>query len=375
MKANVLHLINTGLFSPYFLDIARYHDRSAFSMSFCTLEPRAVMHDILEKEGIRTFSLNACLRTHYPGAALRLGALLRKERINILQTHLFRSTVVGALAAWALRRNRVKILLTRHYSDEHHVFLSDSPCRKRAVLAMESLTTGLAEIVIANSRYTKEVMVSREGAHPNKIEVIPYGIDFSRYSISPQATETLRNTLGLGGKTVLGIASRLTVVKGHEVLFKALSRLAEPNLVLLVIGDGPMLQPLQDLAKTLGIALQTRFIGFQENLPAVFSAMDVLVHPSLSEGLGQVIMEGMLMGLPIVASRIRPIDELITDNVHGLMFTPGDAEALARCLGELLASPERRKALGAAGKQHVLEHFGIERMIRAYETIYEQLIE
>jgi len=374
MKANVLHLINTGQFSPYFLDIARYHDRSAFPISFCSLQHREVMHALLEKEGIRTFALNAYNKYHYLGAALRLGSIMKKEQVNILQTHLFPSTVVGALAR-VLRRKRVKVLLTRHYSDEYHIFLNDFPWRKRSVLALESLTTKLADIVIANSNHTKEVMVSREGAPPNKIEVIPYGMDFSRYSVSPLATETIRNTLGLGGKTVLGIAGQLTARKGHEVLFKALSKLVEPNLVLIVIGSGPMDQQLQDLAKTLRIAHQTRFIGFQENLPAVFSVLDILVHPSLSEGLGQVIMEGMLMGLPIVASPVRPINELMTDNVHGLLFNPGDDDALARCLGQLIGSPERRKAMGAAGKKHAFEHFGIERMISAYEAIYKRLIE
>jgi len=374
MKARVLHLINTGLFSPYFLDIARHCDRSAFSMFFCTLEPRAVMHDILEREGIRTFALNAYNKYHYLGAALRLSEILKKEKINILQTHLFRSTVIGALAR-VLRRNRVKILLTRHYSDEHHVFLGDSPWRKRSVLALESLTTKLADIVIANSIYSKEVMVSMESASPDKIEVIPYGMDFSRYRVSSQETEALRNTLGLEGKTVLGIAARLTAVKGHEVLFKALSRLTEPNLVLLVIGEGPLNRQLQDLVKTLGIAHQTHFLGFRENLPTVFSVLDILVHPSFSEGFPQVIMEGMLMGLPIVASRIRPIDELVTDDVNGLVFNPGDVDTLARRIRELLESPERRKAMGAAGKQYAIEHFGIERMIRAYEAIYERLIE
>jgi len=374
MKARVLHLINTGLFSPYFLDIARHCDRSAFSMSFCTLEPRAVMHDMLEKEEIQTFSLNACTKLHYPGAVVRLGSLLKKERIDILQTHLFPATVVGALA-WALRRKRVKVLLTRHYSDESHIFYSDSSRRKRTVLALESLTTKLADIVIANSNYTKEVMVSMEGAPPEKIEVIPYGMDFSRYRVRPQETESLRKEIDLGSKTVLGVAARLTEVKGHHVLFKALSKLSEPNLVLLIIGTGPKNQQLQDLAKTLDIAHQTRFIGFQENLPAVFSALDILVHPSFSEGLGQVIMEGMLMGLPIVASPVKPIDELVTDKVHGLLFGPGDADALANCLKQLLAYPDHRKAMGAAGKKHALEHFGIERMIRAYEAIYKRLIE
>jgi glycosyltransferase involved in cell wall biosynthesis len=181
-------------------------------------------------------------------------------------------------------------------------------------------------------------------------------------------------TLGLGNKIVLGVAARLTAVKGHEFLFKALSKLSEHNVILLVIGSGPLDQQLQDLVKTLGIAHQTRFIGFQENLPAVFSVLDILVHPSLSEGLGQVIMEGMLMGLPIVASPVRPIDELMTHNVHGLLFNPGDVDALVRYLGQLIASPERRKVMGSAGKQHALECFGIERMMRAYEGIYERLI-
>jgi len=373
MKANVLHLINTGQFSPYFLDIARYHDRSAFPLFFCTLQDRAVMHDIFEKEGIKTFSLNAWTKAHYPGAALRLGALLKKEHINILQTHLFPSTVVGALT-WLVCPNRVRILVTRHYSDVYHISLCGSPWRKRIMVTLESLTTVLADMVIACSKHSKEVMVSREGAPPNKIEVIPYGMDFSRYSVSPLATETIRNTLGLGGKTVLGIAGQLTAIKGHEVLFKALSKLVEPNLVLLVIGEGAMNQQLQDLAKTLGIGHQTRFIGFQENLPAVFSILDILVHPSFSEGFPQVIMEGMLMGLPIVASRIRPVEELVTDNVHGLLFLPGDVEALRRCLERLLASPGLRKEMGAAGRQYALEHFGIERMIQAYEAIYERLI-
>jgi len=374
MKANVLHLIDTGQFSPYFLDIARHHDRSAFRISFCTLQPRAAMHDILEKEGIRTFSLNACVKAHYPGAALRLRSLLRREQISILQTHLFNSTMVGALAC-TFRWNRVRFLLTRHYSDIVHVFLRNSPWKQRSVLALEKLATAFADVVIANSSYTKEVMVSEEGASPNKIKAIHYGMDFSRYRVSPETTENLRRGLDLGGKIVLGIAGRLEKGKGHEVLLEALSKLTETSLILLVIGDGPKRQTLHDLAKALGIAHQTRFLGFREDLPAVFSVLDVLVHPSFSEGLGQVIMEGMLMGLPIVASRIKPIDELVTDDVHGLLFPPGDADALARCLELLLESPERRKALGAAGKQYALEHFGIERMMHAYEAIYERLID
>jgi len=328
---------------------------------------------MLEQEGIKTFSLNASTNWSYLKAILSLSTLLIDQNIDLLQTLLFHASVVGALTR-TLRRNRIPIILTRHYSDEHHILHQNHPLKRKRTLFLESLINRLSDGIIACSYYAREVLVSKEGVPPGKITVIPYGLDFSCYAVSPKTTQALRNQLGLKGKIVLGIAARIVEINGYRCLFEALAKLAHPKVVLLVVGDGPQLQEFQELSHALGLKDRVHFLGFKENLPDILSVMDILVHPSITEGLPQVVMEGMLMGLLIVGSRIKPMEELIVDGVHGLLLPPNNASALARCLQRLVNSLKDRKAMGEAGRHYALKNFDMKKMVKAYENLYRKLL-
>lgn len=368
----VLHFAEDGDSSGFFPQLARFHDRSRFGMTFGTL--RAVtpeLRRLMEGQGVQVLSLDSGSRFSYPMQIPRMVAALRRLRIDILHTHLFDASIVGLMAG-ALARVPVRVM-TRHYSNYH------TRIGKRWHVGVDRLCTRLAHSVIAVSDHTRRVMLEEEGALAAKVVVIRNGIDLSRVE-PPSSREVaeLREELGLGDFAVVVVVARLHPEKGHEYMFRALPRLlaaTDGRLRLLVAGTGPFLETYKREVSRLGVERAVRFLGFRRDIAHILAISDVVVLPSVAEAFGLVLAEAMAMKKAVVATEIGGIPEVVEDGSTGILVPPASPEALADAILSLLHDPARRARFGEAGRKRVEESFRFETMMEKYESLYDALFE
>ena len=182
-----------------------------------------------------------------------------------------------------------------------------------------------------------------------------------------------RARFGVGGELAIGIVAAHETRKGHDVLLHALARLRRDGIAMccLVCGDGSRRAQLESLAQGLGIADAVRFLGEQRQVADVLAALDVFVLPSRHEGLGVAILEAMAMALPVVASDVGGIPEIVDAGRTGVLVPPEDAAALASAIAALDRDRALAYQMGAAGRARVLAEFSMEVMADRYERLYE----
>lgn len=188
----------------------------------------------------------------------------------------------------------------------------------------------------------------------------------------------LRAAFGIAADAlVAGVVGRLSPEKGHIHFLRALARArqTEPRLVGLLAGDGPGADMLRREADMLGLAHAVTFAGHVSRVARVYRALDVAVLPSLSEGMPNAALEAMLHGLPVVASHVGGVPEVVRDGETGLLVPPGDETQLAAALVALCADVERRKALGARGRERVLGHFAPHQRAERILGLYHELLQ
>ncbi len=314
------------------------------------------------------------VRNHLDGlAGWRLRRLVRRERYDLVHFHTARA---HALSPW-LHALPVRRLVTRRM---------DYPIK--AGWLSRSLYGSQVDMVIAIS---SGVAAALGTAHisDRAIRIIPSGIDTRQFLPTASQRMAIRRQYGLGeGTTVVLMAGTLTKRKSLHILIEAAAQLhshrqqgqyAEQtdqalSLHYLICGDGPLRQELEARVRVLGLASVFHFAGFCRDVPAYLAAADIFVHTPVWEGLGVAVIEALAAGLPVVASRVGGITELITDRETGLLIPAQDPSALCNALLQCVRSPDWAKTLGAHGQAKVRTHFDIETTARANEALYYELL-
>ena len=230
--------------------------------------------------------------------------------------------------------------------------------------------------VIAISQEVKEHLISDLKLDGEKISVINNGIDTKNFG-DFSARGDVRKELGLGEAPLVGIIARLSDVKGHIYLIRAMPRVIAnfSSVKLLIIGEGKMKTTLIKEVENLGIQGNILFIPEARGSQDMLAAMDIFVMPSLQEGLGLALMEAMAQGLAVVGSRVGGIKTLIQDEVNGLLVEPADVEGLTAAIIRLLGDCHLRQALGANARKFIIDNFPQEKMIDTTEGIYKKCLE
>lgn len=208
------------------------------------------------------------------------------------------------------------------------------------------------------------------GIPADKIGVVYEGIDVAEIESTPA------ERLHPQGICVIGCVAFLSREKGHSTLLAAFARLhaRRPAVRLVLVGDGPLQAELEQQAKQLGVADAVRFLGFREQVAPFLRGFDIFVLPSLSEGLSSGILAAMAAGLPVVASNIGGIPELVRDGVTGMLVPAGEPRALAEALEHLVDRPDVGAAYGAAGREVVSKNFTLDQKVEKTLAIYEALL-
>ncbi len=239
---------------------------------------------------------------------------------------------------------------------------------------VDRATMPLVDRYISNSRFVMEEL--RRWRFPEKkLCVCHTGID-PRPFLEASAREEARAALHLSteGLVVLCVAS-LRPVKNHPFLLDVCERLWRrgSRFTLLLAGTGPDEKKLRERAGKSDWSDRIRFLGLFDEVPMLLAASDIFVLASHSEGLPRSIMEAMASGLPVVASEVGGVRELVVEEETGSLVAPGKAVEFARKLEKLLESASYRERLGAAGRRRVMDHFSIEREVRKFEVILEEI--
>lgn len=319
--------------------------------------------------GVETFSCSAPSRLVYPISILRLARFLAAGGYDIFHSHLFDPSVVG-LSAARLANTRARVL-TRHYSNYH------TRINRPLHVGLDRWCTARAHHVIAVSNETAEHLVQIEGAPPGKVTAVHNGIDFERVKASrPNIRGALREELGLGETFTFLAAGRLHPEKGYEHLLKAVQRLrvAQRPFTVLIAGRGPLLDHYRGMASSLGVADHVRFLGFRDDLADLMVASDVFVLASVAESFGLVLAEALFLGIPILASRVGGIPEIVDDGIDGCLVPPGSPEALASAMGRFLSGSVNLPGRGEAAIRKVRLKFDFGQMLRAYEAVYARVL-
>ena len=295
----------------------------------------------------------------------RLWLLLVRERFDVVETFTHDGNLLGLPLAW-LRRVPVRLAT-------HRGKIEAFP-KWRQRLHNLLTNTGMASTLIAVSEQTRQLAID-EGVRPDRITVIPNGV-------TPLDTSSLnrgecRAALGLAQEDIFLLSiGRLTYQKGHEYLVQAMSQVIQrfPNARAGICGEGPLHAQLQSQIRELGLSDHVRLLGARADVSPILGSADIFVLPSRWEGLSRALMEAMAAGIPVIATRVDGIKDLITDGVHGLLVPSEDPGSLEASILQLLERPQMRKQMGAAAREHVLRVHSTDTMCQMhYDLILDFL--
>jgi glycosyltransferase involved in cell wall biosynthesis len=313
----------------------------------------------LEKRGIPA--------TRLPGRGMvllfRLMGYVRKQQVEILHTHTYKSDLWGWLVAKATGR---KVMTTVHgWTDSN---------RKLRLMGKGNrlLLKHFDKVVFTSNHLASEL----KHLDPSQIEIIPNGIDLKkRFSRESEGSTTaIPFAVSTPGER-LAVIGRLGPEKGHSFLFEAMAGLTKqnPELKLWVVGEGPLQGSLVKLAETLRIADRILFSGYQKEIGKVLSLVDLVVSPSLQEGCPLALIEAMAYGKPIVASDVPGIRETLGGYPKAHLFPPKDARAMASAIRLGLSAQREQQGREPSCPISLPERFSSERMVEEYARVYREL--
>ena len=282
-----------------------------------------------------------------PKTLFKLCRLIRRERVDVINTHLTTASWMGALAG---RICGVPSVAVVHATDRKTWFQH-------------------ADHLIAVSQGVKDALVE-QNLDAEKIKVLYHGINLDNYA-APLETAVAKARLGLPADArTVGVTASLIERKGHRFLLRALKNLEATSgpVHAIFAGEGELGAELRAQAGELGLAERVHFLGFRRDVAAVVSAMDVFVLPSLKEGLSLAVMEAMALQKPVVCSAIAGLPEVVRDGQTGVLVPPGDVAALTGALEKLLGDAELRRDLGCHARQFLHRNFEQTACLEAMEA-------
>ena len=302
---------------------------------------------------------------------ISLTRLLRNHPVGVVHTHRYKETVLGAIAA---RIAGVRGLIrTVHGPGEP--MRGWALAKFRAYEALDKLTLRcFADRIVAVSRRMAESL-EQSGYKPGTVVPVHNGVDLGRVRPT-RARDHVRLELGIDpGMTLIGAVGRLSPVKGHDHFLRAATLVLqkEHRARFLIVGDGPLRSELAVRSRQLGIDRACLFVGTRPDVYDLVSAMDIFVLPSLDEGIPMALLEAMALGVPVVATAVGGVPEIVAHRATGLLVRSRDEQALAEACLELALNPGWARTLGARARRMVEEAFSHEQnglaLVNAYRAI------
>jgi len=321
--------------------------------------------DKLASAGIKNFTFKHLKRDislwHDILAVLEIAKFLRQNDFDIVHLNSTKSGVIGALAAW-WNRIQSKIIYTAHgwtFLEPLHFY------KHWLYLMMEKISAQLRDYTIVLSEKEKQIALQYGTAKPNAISVIANGLDLANLQFFTK--EEARQKLNLDqNQIIIGTIANLYKTKGLKYLLEATKEL---NAKLLIIGEGPERKNLEEKTKQEILTDKIILAGSIKEAANLLPAFDIFVLPSVKEGFPYTLLEAMAAGLPIIATNVGAITEILENQKTGLIVPPADLQTLAEAIASFIKNPEQARQLGASAKETV-KKFDLAITVEKTKNIY-----
>jgi glycosyltransferase involved in cell wall biosynthesis len=347
-------------------DLATRLDAERYEPFVCSvLDPsgaRSAYVGRLIEAGVPVASLGITRKWQFRRAVGRLGSLLRDVQPDVLHCHLFHANVLGRRVARAVGLRPV--IATVHIAERR---------RRPWRFWLERRTDPLGCVTVCVSQAVLEFQTRKTGLPRERFVVIPNGIDTVRYERPLRPKGEVRAEWGIGpDAAVVGSVGRLDRQKGYRYLLRAFAERARDtaDCVLVVAGEGPERRKLTRLAERLGCAERVHLLGRRTDVPDLLHAFDIFVMSSLYEGLPLALIEAMAAGIPIVASNVDSVPEVLGGG--GRLVPPRDPAALASAIAETLARPDADRV--ERGQNRARSEYDVRVMVRRYAELYDAVM-
>jgi glycosyltransferase involved in cell wall biosynthesis len=317
-----------------------------------------------QKLGIKTESVS-CKASIDTKAIFHIRRTIRENKIDILHTHDYKANFFGWMATLFLPVKRVAT---------NHLWTGETIALRVYELIDGFLLNCFDKIVAVSDKIAEDCR--KFLLNKGKLKIIYNGIDLNKYSLQSPSLKIFAE-LGLPKNSkVVGAVGRLTPQKGFNFLIEAAKQVLDgnPNVIFLIIGDGPCREALLKQAKALNVDKKVIFTGIRTDMGNMYNLMDIFVLSSLSEGLPLVVLEAMAMQKPVIATTVGSVPKLVYNEQTGLLVNAKDPQSLASGIVSLLNDKPKAEFLAAQGKKLVEEKFSSTGMIQQYKEIYEALL-
>ena len=340
-------------------------DKHLFSPCIVTLIGDGSLVRLAHARGLEAFHLG--MRGPLDIRVLfRLAEIFRRREVSILHTYLYHTAILGRLLGWA--KMVPEVVCSQRSTDDW---------RTGAHVLLDRFTQRLVHCYVANCQAVADRLKKVERIAPDKIRVIPTGIEPLRL-VDPAFCMTLRKNLFLADDaTVIGTVGNLRPAKGHAILVEAAKKIVAefPKAVFVWVGEGPLREELQKSIREAGLEGHFRLAGFQENTAGYYEIFDLFVLPSLWEGRPLALLEAMSKGLPIVSTRVGGVAEMLSDGVHARLVASHDSRALRDAVLSLLRAPEMAARMGKKAQERFDQEKSLEAYVSQTQNLYGILME
>ena len=370
-RIRVLHVIDSfdlGGAQTALLHLVRHRDTERFDVEVATMHGRGVFWDRFAETGVPVHSLAPW--KWLPVYFLKLAALLIARRFDVVHSHLFGANLLAKPLAALLG---VRVLVNHDQCNDR------ARIDSRALFLADKITNRLSSHICAVSRSIRDFLVEHERVPADRVSVVYNGVDLKGITPGVVTREAARGKIGLSRDSfVVAGVGRLHPQKNFalflDVAAEALKRSNAP-LHFVIAGTGPEEAMLRERTKSLGIGARVTFAGFIADMHLIYAASDALMLTSLFEGLPLTVLEAMAMGVPVIASRLDGIGEILVDGVDSRLATSGNCEEFATALLQTVSQPEIAHRLADAARKKVESTFSAETMAREVEAIYDRCLD
>lgn len=374
-KIRLLYIIETlgmGGAERLIVNVLKNIDRNVFSPYVACLFDKRQIEAELSDAGIPVICLALPNQYHWQMAISGLSRLMKRERFDIVHTHLFFANIYGRIAA---KMSGVKnIITTLHNPDYTFEVGNRFTWRLRKTLDKYS---GMAcnRLFLAVSESVKKDFERHLGY--KNIDVFYNCVDTEKFMNLPENSRGLmRSELGLKNSDIAILnVGRLHPQKGQLSLLRALRFLrdADDRYKLLMVGRGPMSEQLKEETRRLNLGGSVVFLQDRSDVPQIMSACDIFAFPSLYEGFGIALVEAMASGLSVVATGLESIKEIMRENIDGLFIEKDNPGMLAQAIRELAQNPRKMAFYSQNARRRVIEEFSLKKYLNRLEALYQGL--
>ncbi len=362
--AHVLSSFGMGGQERVALDLARRQRAAGHRVLAVSLAPPpdGPLAAAFRDADVRTATLPKRGPSVDPSLPMRLARLLSKQGVNLVHTHNPHALIYGAPAAALARAVTVHTKHGINPDGDRRQWLRRSASR-------------LVDAYVAVTRSLGRIALEQVECAQQRLQVIPSGIDVRLYAPNREARARIRAELGIPEDAwVVGSVGRLAPEKNYRLLVAAIAPMLDPRRHLLLVGDGPEREALGAQAAATWRPEFVHFTGRRDDVPDLLAAFDVFALTSHSEGLPLVVLEAMATELPVVATAVGGIPDIVEHGATGYLVEPGNASELTRQLAWLSTRPAQAQQVASYARRMVLENHSLERMANEYESLYRRVL-